>query len=55
MLRDAGVQAWASLWNVLAVVHERPAKGVEATLHVVPADVRDLFDLFEDKAGPPHR
>jgi hypothetical protein len=51
MLRDAGVDAWASLWNVVAVVHE-PAESVEATLHVVPADMRALFGLFDGKARP---
>ena len=55
MLRRAGAHAWANSWSVLAVVHEQPAEGVEATLHVVPADVRDLYDLFEDRPRPPHR
>jgi len=49
MLRRAGAHSWADLWNVLAVVHERPGEGVEATLHVVPAAVRDLFELLERK------
>jgi hypothetical protein len=55
MLRGAGVDAWADLWNVLAVVHERPTEGVEATLHVVPADMSALYHLFGDKPGPPRR
>jgi hypothetical protein len=39
-------------WNVLAVVHERSADSVEATLHVVPAATRDLFDHLKEKPGP---
>jgi len=49
MLRRAGAHAWADLWSVLAVVHERPGDGIEATLHVVPASTRDLFELLERK------
>ncbi len=49
MLRRVGAHAWADLWSVLAVVHERPGDAVEATLHVVPAAMRDLFELLERK------
>jgi hypothetical protein len=49
MLRGAGAQAWADLWSVLAVVHERPGESVEATLQVVPAAARDLSELVEEK------
>jgi hypothetical protein len=52
MLRGAGADAWADLWSVLAVVHERPGESVEATLQVVPAATRDLFALLEQKARP---
>jgi hypothetical protein len=51
MLSRAGAQAWADLWNVLAVVHERSAEPVEATLHVAPADARDLLARFEGQRG----
>ena len=50
MLRRAGAQAWADLWNVLAIVHERPGDDVEVTLQVVPAAMRDLFELLEGGA-----
>jgi hypothetical protein len=40
-------RADADLWQVLAVVHESPDAEAEATLHVLPADMRDIFDLFE--------
>jgi len=52
MLRRAGAQAWADLWNVLAVVHERPGESVEATLQVVPAAMRDLFGLLDQRSRP---
>lgn len=52
MLRGAGAHAWADLWSVLAVVHERPGEGVEATLQVAPAAMRDLFELLEEKPRP---
>jgi hypothetical protein len=47
MLRGAGAHAWADLWSVLAVVHEPPGDGIQATLHVAPAATRDLFELLE--------
>jgi hypothetical protein len=49
MLLKAGAHSEAELWSVLAVVHEPPTETIEATLHVVPADMRDIFDIFEDK------
>jgi hypothetical protein len=52
MLHRTGMDAWADLWNVLAVVHERSADSVEATLHVEPAATRDLFDRFKEKPRP---
>jgi hypothetical protein len=52
MLHRTEAHAWADAWNVLAVVHERSADSVEATLHVAPAATRDLFDLFNEKPRP---
>ncbi len=51
MLLRAGAHSEAELWSVLAVVHEPPTASVEVTLHVVAADMRDIFELFEEKPG----
>ncbi len=47
LLLRAGAQAEAELWYVVAVVHEHAGHETQATLHVRPADMRDIFDLFE--------
>jgi hypothetical protein len=45
LLLHAGAHAEAELWHVLAIIHEQGAHETQATLHVSPADMRDIRAL----------